>query len=101
MHLRNTLILFSISASIIVAACWPGEPQISPAYAQESDLYINPLPVEIAGYTGSAMEPFISLDGNFLFFNSDADSPTKNRLLHFARRTGPLSFRYLGELPGV
>ena len=66
----------------------------------QSDLYIRPEPVSIDGYDGSAMEPFLSPDGRYLFFNNENDQNV-NTNLHFAQRTGKLSFRYLGELPGV
>ncbi|HME10254.1 MAG TPA: hypothetical protein VKG25_24590, partial [Bryobacteraceae bacterium] len=66
----------------------------------QSDLYIRPEPVSIDGYDGSAMEPFLSPDGRYLFFNNENDKNV-NTNLHFAQRTGKLSFRYLGELPGV
>ena len=65
-----------------------------------SDLYGRPEPVAIFGYDGSAMEPFIAPDGRYLFFNNEND-PRVNTNLHFAARTGKLTFRYLGELPGV
>jgi len=70
------------------------------AQEKESDLYVNPERVTIAGYAGSAMEPFIAPDGRYLFFNNEND-PGVNTNLHFAERTGKLTFRYLGELPGV
>jgi WD40-like Beta Propeller Repeat len=66
----------------------------------QSDLYVDPQPITIAGYSGSAMEPFISPDGRYLFFNNSND-PGVNTNLQFAERTGKLTFRYLGELPGV
>lgn len=66
----------------------------------ESDLYEDPQPVQIAGYEGIAMEPFLSPDGRFLFFN-DSNASGHDTDLHFAERTGPLAFRYLGELPGA
>jgi hypothetical protein len=66
----------------------------------DSDLYIRPGPVLIQGYQGSAMEPFISPDGRYLFFNNQND-PAVNTNLHFAERISKLSFRYLGELPGA
>src|SRR5271156_5547553 len=37
--------------------------------------FTNPEPVTIQGYTGDAMEPFVSLDGNYLFFNSSNSPP--------------------------
>lgn len=67
---------------------------------EPSDLYGNPVPVEIAGYAGQAMEPFISPDGRFLFFNNEND-PEVNTDLHVAERAGTNSFRYLGPLGGV
>ena len=67
---------------------------------ESSNLYLAPQPVAIEGYTGSAMEPFISPDGHYLFFNNEND-PNTNTNLHFAERTGKLSFHYLGELPGA
>jgi hypothetical protein len=80
-----------------------GERSPLPVYAakeQESDLYVRPEPASIEGYDGSAMEPFISPDGQYLFFNNEND-PRVNTNLHFAERTGKHSFHYLGELPGV
>jgi len=81
-----------------------GDPQSPlPVYAGpelESDLYVNPARVSIDGYTGSAMEPFLSPDGHTLFFNNENDAGVKTGL-RFAARTGKLAFRYLGELPGV
>ena len=65
-----------------------------------SELFVNPQEVTIAGYDGNAMEPFLSTDGDYLFFNNEND-PKANTDLHFARRTGKNSFRYLGPLPGV
>lgn len=75
-----------------------------PAYDASAEkpslLYINPQPVTIEGYDGSLMEPFISLDGQFLFFNNE-NSPDVDTDLHFAERMGMLSFRYLGRLPNA
>ena len=66
----------------------------------ESDLYVRPEPVLIEGYDGNAMEPFISLDSRYLFFNNEND-PKINTNLYFAERIGKLSFRYIGEVRGV
>lgn len=81
----------------------PNDNSPLPVYAAkelESDLFVRPEPVVIEGYHGSAMEPFISPDGRYLFFNNEND-PKINTNLYFAERTGKLSFHYLGELPGV
>jgi hypothetical protein len=62
-----------------------------------SDLFGNPQAVTIEGYRGDAMEPFISSDTQWLFFNSSND-PKVDTDLHFAIRVGPIAFRYVGEL---
>ncbi|HEY6332274.1 MAG TPA: hypothetical protein VI756_23320 [Blastocatellia bacterium] len=72
----------------------------STSQGKNSGLYVKPEPVSIQGYGGSAMEPFISPDGRYLFFNNE-NNPTVDTNLHFAERTGKFSFRYLGPLPGV
>jgi hypothetical protein len=72
----------------------------SPSQRKDGSLFVKPEPVFIEGYDGSAMEPFISPDGRYLFFNNEND-PGVDTNLHFAERTGKLSFHYLGQLPGV
>ncbi|MGC2638090.1 MAG: hypothetical protein WA294_12985 [Acidobacteriaceae bacterium] len=73
---------------------------IDSAAEDPSDLYVHPQPVVIDGYAGDAMEPFISPAGRFLFFNNSNDART-NTDIFYARRTGRLSFHFLGPLPGV
>jgi len=98
--MRATLNKTFLAAVVLLppAAAWAnpfgfgGEPK--------SDLYVDPQPVVIEGYDGVAMEPFISPDGRFLFFNNSNDRRVRTTI-RFARRTGLLTFRYLGELPGV
>jgi len=59
-----------------------------------------PQPVRIEGYAGDAMEPFLSRDGNFLFFNTRND-PKVDTDIHFARRKDDLTFVDLGVLKGT
>jgi hypothetical protein len=96
--LRLRRVLFE-SAVLFSAAWLPGcSPLPSHAGAESTtDLYSDPQQVEISGYDDGAEEPFVSSDGKYLFFNNqDGD-----KKLYFAVRTGPLSFRGLGELPDV
>ena len=67
---------------------------------EPSDMFAEPRQVTIDGYTGQAMEPFISPDGKTLFFNSEND-PGVNTDLFFAERTGPDRFKFMGELKGA
>ena len=76
-------------------------PKAKQAAGEEpSDLYLNPQPVDIEGYDGQSMEPFISPDGKYLFFNNENDSGVDIDL-HVAERMETNSFRYLGELKGA
>jgi len=62
--------------------------------------FSDPAPVTIAGYTGSAMEPFVSLDGRYLLFNTSNVAPAIPSL-QFAVRSGPRSFTYGGPIRGA
>jgi hypothetical protein len=46
------------------------------------------------------MEPFITRDGRYLFFNNSND-PSVNTNLHYAERINDLTFEYKGEVAGV
>ena len=61
--------------------------------------FANPRPVTVSGYTGDAMEPFISRDGKFLFFNDRNTAPTTR--LYYATPIDPLHFQFQGEVGGV
>ncbi len=62
--------------------------------------FSNPTRVTITGYTGDAMEPFISKDGQYLFFNNRND-PAVNTDLYYASRVDDQTFTFLGPVPGV
>lgn len=55
--------------------------------------------VLISGYSGDAMEPFLSPDGNTLFFNS-LNNGFDTRL-HYATRVDDSLFTYVGEVIGA
>jgi len=62
--------------------------------------FANPQPVTILGYTQDAMEPFISLDGQYLFFNNSND-PSVDTNLFYATRIDDLTFQFQGEIAGA
>jgi hypothetical protein len=64
------------------------------------NLLQGPEDVSITGYSGDAMEPFLTRDGRYLLFNNRND-PSENTNLHWANRVDDLTFAYLGEIPGV
>jgi hypothetical protein len=62
--------------------------------------FSNPQPVTILGYTQDAMEPFISRDGNFLFFNN-SNNPSVDTNLFWASRVDDVTFQFQGEIGGA
>src|SRR6202021_223096 len=70
------------------------------ADAQSAADFRDPRPVRILGYDGDAMEPFLSRDGRYLFFNNRND-PAIDTDLYWAERIDGLKFRFLGPLPGA
>jgi hypothetical protein len=62
--------------------------------------FSHPRLVIIAGYDGDVMEPFLTRDGEHLFFNNRND-PGVNTNLLWADRVDDLHFRYRGEIAGV
>lgn len=66
----------------------------------------NPVEVVILGYSGDAMEPHISRDGNTLFFNNLNAPHLSNGVqndtnLHYANRIDDTTFQYMGEVAGA
>lgn len=72
----------------------------SAAVAASSNLFGNPQRVDIRGYDGDAMEPFITRDGRYLLFNNSND-PRANTDLHWAHRIDAATFEYVGPIQGV
>jgi Tol biopolymer transport system component len=90
-------------AAFIGAGCSGGAtgaagPSATPV--STNDAFSSPQKVTIAGYTGTAMEPFVSRDGKYLFFN-DSNAPGNDTNLFWATRTNALTFQYQGEIAGA
>ncbi|HEY0702138.1 MAG TPA: hypothetical protein VGD60_05165 [Candidatus Acidoferrales bacterium] len=68
--------------------------------APPSAEFTNPQRVSIAGYDGDAMEPFLTRDGKYLFFNN-LNAPPVNTNLYYATRVDDTHFTSQGEIRGV
>jgi len=66
----------------------------------EAGSYSPPVAVQILGYNGHTMEPFIARDGTLLYFNN-RNEPKDKTDLHLARRISDTKFRYLGPVTGA
>lgn len=64
-----------------------------------SDEFGDEKRVEIIGYDGDAMEPYISRDNKYLFFNNNKGP--RNKELYWAQRVGDLKYQFKGEVVGV
>jgi hypothetical protein len=87
---------------LLATACSPHNvpgPAPAPA-AGDYRGFGSPQAVNIRGYTGDAMEPFITRDGRYLFFNNRND-PSVDTNLHYAERVDDLTFDYRGEIKGA
>lgn len=89
MRTKNRTIACVLAAACLVTALG-AEAAAAPKKAEA---------VRIDGYTDEAMEPFITRDGRFLFFNT-RNTPGANTNLHFAEADGT-GFKYRGILYGT
>jgi hypothetical protein len=90
---------------LLLCAAWTARADDSVSIADTPDanpsfgVFTNPEPVTIEGYSQDAMEPFVSPDGNYLFFNNSNSAPTTN--LYYATRIDDVTFQYVGEIVGA
>lgn len=70
----------------------------SQTFSQTYPTFGIEIPVTITGLTFDAMEPFISLDGNTLFFNSLNSGGNTN--LYYATKVNDSTFNYIGLVGG-
>jgi Tol biopolymer transport system component len=83
----------------LLVSCGGGDSDGSEPPPQQGE-FNDPQRVTILGYNDHAMEPSISRDGQYLFFNNSND-PSVNTNLHWATRVNDLTFQYQGEIGGV
>lgn len=87
--------LVALSAIATIIAVAPGDEALAGKY----EGFSSPQQVSLPGYQGSAMEPEISPDGEYLLFNTSNVAPNIPQL-ELATRTGPGAFEFDGPLPG-
>jgi Tol biopolymer transport system component len=96
--LRAALALAAICAALAGCGGSSGSTGSTPIASYAA--FANPTAVTITGYTGDAMEPFISKDGQYLFFNNRND-PSIDTQIYYAARVDDRTFTLLGVVPGV
>lgn len=83
---------------LAIAACNGGD--APPAPPGDYAAFRNPERVTIQSYTGDAMEPFVSRDGAYLFFNNNAGGPT-DKDLFYATFVDNATFSFRGAIAAV
>ncbi|HDZ62426.1 MAG TPA: hypothetical protein ENH40_04705, partial [Nitrospirae bacterium] len=99
MKSKTKKFLLLILLICLIPACGgsEGDSMAAPASNSTYDAFSNPEKVNITGYIGDAMEPFISRDGNFLFFNDRGTG----RDIYYATFGTETNFLYVGPVAGV
>ena len=80
----------------LLASCNAGQELSTPT----TDLFGQPAPVNIIGYDGDVMEPFLTKDGRYLLFNN-SNAPNVDTNIYFAKRTNDTTFEFKGEVAGL
>jgi Tol biopolymer transport system component len=94
-HFLSCLVLGAL------AACGPRGATTSSTDGPEDRTFAEPQCLAIAGYSGDAMEPFVTRDGRYLLFNS-SNAPTAQTDIYVASlEDGGASARLVGPLGGV
>lgn len=84
---------------ILVSSCSSARLQRQTKSLKRYQAFQNPEEITIKGYTEDVMEPFLTRDGTYLFFNN-SNSPSVDTNLHIARKIDEVTFDYLGQLDG-
>lgn len=92
--MQNKLLPFLI----LLLSCGSSDGQ--PGGTGQVARFTHPFKVEMIGYDGNIMEPFLSRDGNILLFNNLNSAP-ENTNLHWATKISNTTFQYNGEISGV
>ncbi|MBN1188050.1 MAG: PD40 domain-containing protein [Bacteroidales bacterium] len=93
----NVIKLLGVISFIFMASCSREDEYIPESRKISFD---DPVKVLVTGYDDNIMEPFLSRDGNTLFFNNSND-PLVNTNLHYASRLNDSVFQYRGEISGT
>ena len=107
-----TMLLIFVIAAFLTAGCAKNKDEGNPlglitllncagsnSNTAVNDEFSDPQKVTITGYSGDAMEPFITRDNAYLFFNSLNDG--QDTSLYYATRVSDTEFTSQGKIGGV
>lgn len=100
--LDKALLSLGDAGKIDPATVKPQELPVYDAPEEAAPLFNPPVRVQIIGYYGSAMEPFVSADGEYLFFNSENNPQYDTNILYAKKKDDRgFIFEYIGAVPGA
>ncbi len=88
--------IWFLALLIFLVSC---KSEVEPYTYEKSNEFVDEQGVQIIGYTGDAMEPFITKDDRYLFFNNLSGKNSKD--IFYAIEISPTVFRFMGEVTGV
>jgi hypothetical protein len=83
--------------ALLLSGCNKNDAVVSPTSAIE---FGQPVRVNVQGYSGNMMEPFLTRDGSMMLFNNLNAAP-ENTNLHWATKINDSTFQYKGEIAGI
>jgi WD40-like Beta Propeller Repeat len=101
--LKNATCIAVVAAVLLALAPGCAQFRRTPqSFAAETytDLYDEPVAVTIEGYDDDCMEPFITPNGDYLFFNNSNEAKVATHI-HIAKRIGKDTFKHIGILDGT
>ncbi|PIB38282.1 hypothetical protein [Maribacter sp. 4G9] len=97
--MRLTAFLKIMILSILIISCSSNDEDDAITETIEYPSFGSEIEVTINDLSFDAMEPFISFDGNYLFFNNINDGV--HTKLYYADKVNDSTFNYVGELIGT
>ena len=85
--------------AVLIGLAMLAASQADAAQPPSTPRFANPQIVTIRGYSGDSMEPFLTRDGGYLFFNDSNSAPVTK--LYWATRIDDVTFQFQGEIGGV
>lgn len=90
---------FSIFFVLLLTFCSGGNSTLSTATSTTDTAFDSPEKITIIGYSGNAMEPFISRDGVYLFFNNAGGLTGKD--LFYATFISETTYQFQGAITAI
>jgi hypothetical protein len=97
MEIRGIIVCLAIAIAACACEGGGGDEILVSSGTSEYRAFVNPELVAIMGYSGDAMEPFVSRDGTYLFFNNNG----ADKDIFYAAFVNPTSAQFQGPIASI